>query len=319
MINYFGWHLMNMMTFLDYKRNMHKDKILLLGDGFFARGFLHNIDSSRFCITQIYREPFINPQEFSWEGFTSFKFRDIFKARPYRTIRGEIKSLGLNLPEDGSAAVQVNGERFKFDHVVIGLGSQKSLKEWQKDLRRPVNAIVGMGPTGIEIAATLAAKGIKVQIYESLAQDKVLAFLSPCGKETVLKNLANLNVTINYETRYQGKPQDALFCVGTQSNKLTKDMPVNDKLVSVNNPRVHMGGDCVSSNNMKSGQVAYQQGVYVAKKLNGEIPATEPFVYNHGGTALKLGNQVALIEGHRVLPNGIYPDFLLKMYSILFL
>ena len=34
-------------------------KVLLLGDGFFARGFLHNIDYTKFTVVQFYQNKFI--------------------------------------------------------------------------------------------------------------------------------------------------------------------------------------------------------------------------------------------------------------------
>ena len=40
-----------------------KKTVILLGDGFFARGFLHTINFSNYHVTQIYRDAFINPQD----------------------------------------------------------------------------------------------------------------------------------------------------------------------------------------------------------------------------------------------------------------
>lgn len=40
---------------------LEKKRILLLGDGFVTRGFLSEIDTSRYHITQVYRDRFINP------------------------------------------------------------------------------------------------------------------------------------------------------------------------------------------------------------------------------------------------------------------
>ena len=41
----------------------NKQNVLLLGDGFFARGFLHHINFNKFHVTQIYKDEFINPQD----------------------------------------------------------------------------------------------------------------------------------------------------------------------------------------------------------------------------------------------------------------
>jgi NADH dehydrogenase FAD-containing subunit len=75
--------------------------------------------------------------------------------------------------------------------------------------------------------------------------------------------------------------------------------------------------DAHYNNNLKTAQVAYQQGAYVAKRLNGEI--NKPFEYSHNGISLHLGNKKVLIEGHNILPDNIYPDFIIKLYSLFFI
>jgi hypothetical protein len=62
---------------LSSKKNNYKQNVLLLGDGFFARGFLHTIDYNNYHITQIYRDEFINPQDifYNLQRNKPYKFR----------------------------------------------------------------------------------------------------------------------------------------------------------------------------------------------------------------------------------------------------
>jgi NADH dehydrogenase FAD-containing subunit len=310
-MNYFAWHLSQTLLYLKGNR---KEDIVLLGDGFFARGFLHTIDHNRFNITQIYKDKFINPQMMITDT-PSFHIRNLFKPE-VNEIQMTIKALDIS-----KSVVRVNGQPFNYDHLVIGLGAQKSLAEWKQDIKTfkysSTLHIVGMGPTGIELATVYASQpGTKIHLYDTLSQDKVLSYLKPEHKNMVMNTLKQLNIDTHYETRYQGT--GGILCVGTQPNKLTSGYKVDANLALEMNGSVYMGGDCGNTGFVKSGQVAYQQGVYVAKKLNGAIGPDEPFVYKHNGLALNIGNNQVLVEGHRVIPDGVYPTLIIKIYSLFF-
>ena len=310
-MNYFAWHLSQTLLYLKGNR---KEDIVLLGDGFFARGFLHTIDHNRFNITQIYKDKFINPQMMITDT-PSFHIRNLFKPE-VNEIQMTIKALDIS-----KSVVRVNGQPFNYDHLVIGLGAQKSLAEWKQDIKKfkysSTLHIVGMGPTGIELATVYASQpGTKIHLYDTLSQDKVLSYLKPEHKNMVMNTLKQLNIDTHYETRYQGT--GGILCVGTQPNKLTSGYKVDANLALEMDGSVYMGGDCGNTGFVKSGQVAYQQGVYVAKKLNGAIGPDEPFVYKHNGLALNIGNNQVLVEGHRVIPDGVYPTLIIKIYSLFF-
>ena len=126
-----------------------------------------------------------------------------------------------------------------------------------------------------------------------------------------------MNVEFNFNKKCETN-EPAIVCIGSRPNLLTQDWKVTNFLTLENNPSVHVGGDCANTTFYKTGQVAYQQGVYVAKKLNGEIPADEPFVYEPQGIALNIGDGKSIIEGHPYVPNGVYPAFIIKLYSLFF-
>ncbi len=300
----------------------NKSSVVLLGDGFFARGFLHHINYNKFNVTQIYRDEFINPQDIIYslereKKYTkSFHFRDLknlFIKLPQNKIKEEIKSMEIS-----NNNININQKNYYFDNLVIGLGSQKSLADWKNEINllfkyKYIN-IIGMGPIGLEITNILSNKNHSIKMFDLLEKDKVLNYVSPKSKELLFNNIKNVDM-------YFGKKCNEtngynLFCIGSRPNILTQQFKaINENLQIANN--IYIGGDCAYSDYIKTGQVAYQQGAYVAKRLNGEIYG--PFKYNHNGISIHLGNKKVLIEGHNILPDNIYPDIVIKLYSLFFI
>ncbi len=329
---------MNFITMLRYQETLYnyqtdKENVLLLGDGFFARGFLHHINRKKFHITQIYKDEFINPQDLMYslqrnQIFNKgFHFRDFFNKPADKKIKQDIKSVEFiyNSSGCGNKSIIINNNIFDYDHLVIGLGSQKTLKDWKEDINSFVGknnisiAVVGMGQTGYEFASIMAKNNV-INMFDMLPQEKVLNYVSPKNKDFLLKLLDKKNIRTIYEKTFDPKNyfhSDFLMCVGNKPNKLMSLLKVDEFLMSGRN--IYVGGDCINNDKYpKTGQVAYQQGAYVAKRLNGDISLDEPFIYKHNGTAINIGNKKVLIEGHNFLPEGTYPDFFVKFYSMMF-
>ncbi len=342
-----------------------RQNVVLLGDGFFARGFLRHINQRKYHVTQIYRDAFINPQDMmyafqSGKLFTdAWHFRDLFTLGPDVKVQKDIKELKLTSP----GVCTINGTDVNFDHLVVGLGAAKSLTSWKDTINMLVKEVndtrprtlsdelrgdypslipvVGMGPTGVEIAHILS-KARPVFLYDTQSMKDVIPYVSLHAKHRLLRNW---NITFNCNTAYKpldpsgvhvcksGRhltvtPQFAnspILCVGTRPNPLTGDWAVSHSLMlcldegsGQLSAQVHVGGDCANTGWYKTGQIAYQQGVYVAKKLNGEIPYNEPFRSWAKGVALQIGDNKAIIDGHPYVPNGEYPAFVIKLYSMFF-
>ena len=315
-------NIANFFLFLNQHNNQNIDNksIILLGDGFFARGFLHNIDYNKFNITQIYKDEFINPQDIMYSlerdqiYKKSFHLRDLinnFFKSPQLKIKEDIKTMDIN-----NNNISINNKNYKYDYLVIGLGSNKSLADWKNEINslqyyKYIN-IIGMGPVGLELANILSNKNHSIKMFDLLEKDKVFNYVN--NKDILFDNLKNVKLIF-------GKKCDELygynvFCIGSKPNILTQHFkPINEYLQIYKN--IYVGGDCSNSNYMKTGQVAYQQGAYVAKRLNGETD--DIFKYSHNGISLHLGNKKVLIEGHNILPDNIYPDFIIKLYSMFFI
>lgn len=320
-------------------QNPQKKQIILLGDGFFARGFLHTIDYNKYNITQIYREPFINPQNILYnlqnnnqkpDTENNIHFRDLitkFKAKNSLTkIKEEIKTLDIN-----KSNVKINEEVYGFDYLVIGLGAQKSLKLWRDEIEtmktNKVNlktnniAMIGIGPVGLELSMILS-KYNKIDVYDGLSKDKLLSYVRPQTKDYLLNILEQNNVKLHLEQFYDkenNQHDKIILCIGSRPNILTSNLKVNDNLQMISNSNVYIGGDCANTTYIKTAQMAYQQGEYIARQLNGEIEKTEKFEFKSSGISLNLPNQKVIIEGHPFLPDCIYPNWIIKLYSLFFI
>ncbi len=313
-----------------------KPNIVLLGDGFFARGFLHNIDRHKFHITQIYKDEFINPQDIMYDlnrykrNNKSFHFRDLFYKKPDIKIKENITHISINTSIDNSI-VKINNNNYYFDYLVIGLGAQKSLADWRTyiyniyntssnmynnhniDIDYSIN-IVGMGPIGLELA-NIFSKHRDIDMYDILPKEKVFNYVS--NKQLIFDLLDKKKVKLHFGQKYD-KNRWSISCIGSRPNILTQNFKPINKYLQIDK-NIYMGGDCATSKFIKTGQVAYQQGAYVARRLNGEIPSNKPFEYVHNGISLNLGDKKVLIEGHKYLPDNVYPDFIIKLYSLFFI
>ena len=136
--------------------------------------------------------------------------------------------------------------------------------------------------------------------------------LNEIGVKTPINHLTDNKQDYNHDK--------VIYCVGNKCNNLTKNIKINDKLQMIEFNNVYIGGDCIDSvEYIKNAQCAYQQGVYVAKRLNhfsNNISNDEIFEYKSKGTSLNVGDKQILIQNHAIIPDGIYPDFFIKLYSV---
>lgn len=311
----------------------NKSNIVLLGDGFFARGFLHNINFNKFNIIQIYKDEFINPQDMMYnlqrqiKNHTMFHFRDLLYNKyihyNYTKVQDEVKSIIYD-----NNYIKINGINkqsiYHCDYLVIGVGNKKTLKMWQNDFDKLYNNkelnIVGMGPFGYELGSILS-KFMKIEMFETLPKEKVLNYVNPKNKEILLNLLDNKNIKTNFNMNLDHKYQNPVFCFGGAPNIIEfnykQNFKINKYLQSTVNNNTYIGGDCTDSREyIRNAQVAYQQGMYVAKRLNGNIPINQEFKYEPNGIAINVGDKKVMIEGHKYIPDGIYPDFIMRFYSI---
>ena len=334
------------------QNNKPKQNIVLLGDGFLSRGFLDTIDKSRFRITQVYKDKFINPQDMiyqlnknKWNG-EPWHIRDIIRKKPDQIINTKIRDMRyfyntILINEDGNDLLC--DARINFDHLVIGLGSQKSLSDWQNTIRDMINinskniGIIGMGPTGIELA-TILSRNNNITLIDTLKKENTLNYLSFANKEMLFRILENKNIKTIFNEFYYPSNYNfdtTIMCVGNRVNNLVSSINIDDRFRDVLNKNVYLGGDCANTNLPKTAQLAYAQGIYIAKQINGRenrpfrfidsVPTKDVNIKNENyynftsnGMSLNIGDNSNLICGHTYLPDGKYPSEIIKLYSLFF-
>ena len=332
------------------QNNKLKQHIVLLGDGFLSRGFLDTIDKSRFTITQVYKDKFINPQDMIYQlnknkwNTNPLHIRDIIRKKPDDIIQTEIKDMRyfyntILINEYGNDLLC--DARLDFDHLVIGLGSKKTLKDWQNTVRDMINinnkniGIIGMGPTGIELA-TILSKQNNITLIDTLKKENTLNYLSFANKEMLFRILENKNIKtifneFYYPTNYNF--DTTIMCVGNRVNNLVSSVNIDDRFRDVFNKNVYLGGDCANTNLPKTAQLAYAQGIYIAKQINGtenrpfhfidsvttkdvNIKNENYYNFTSKGMSINIGDNRNLICGHTYLPDGKYPSEIINLYSM---
>ena len=331
----------------NYKKNIKpKEHIILLGDGFLSRGFIDTIDKRRFKITQIYKDKFINPQDLIYQlnknkwNPNSLHMRDLVRANADNKIQVEINDMRyFNNTFIMNEKEATPPTKIKYDHLVIGLGSQKTLKDWENTIKTLIFdtnnkniGIIGMGPSGIELA-TILSKNNNITLIDSLNKENTLNYVSKDYKNILLNILYNKNIHTIYNEFYDPiihKFDTTIMCVGNRVNKLVSCVKIDDRFRDCRYNNVYLGGDCANINLPKTAQLAYAQGIYIAKQINGSELRPFRYIdnslennidrnfynYNSNGISLNIGDNTNLICGHQYLPNGKYPSEIIKFYSM---
>ena len=338
------------------QNNKPKQHIVLLGDGFLSRGFLDTIDNSRFRITQVYKDTFINPQDMIYQlnknkwNANPLHIRDIIRKKPDHIIHTKIRDMRYFY---NTILINENGNdllcdaRIDFDHLVIGLGSEKTLKDWQDTVSGMINmsskniGIIGMGPTGIELS-TILSRNNNITLIDTLKKENTLNYLSSINKDMIFAILVNKNIKTIFNEYYNPSNYNfdtTIMCVGNRVNKLVSGVKIDDRFRDVSNKKVYLGGDCANVNLPKTAQLAYAQGIYIAKQINGDEKRPFRYIdtlstnnvnnnvnnkndnyynYTSNGISLNIGDNNNLISGHSYIPDGKYPCEILKLYSLFF-
>lgn len=334
------------------QNNKLKQHVVLLGDGFLSRGFLDTIDKSRFTITQVYKDQFINPQDMIYQlnknkwNTNPLHIRDIIRKKPDDIIQTEIKDMRYFYDTVIMNENQNNENyriKLKFDHLVIGLGSQKTLKDWQDAIKELINinnkniGIIGMGPTGIELA-TILSKYNNITLIDTLPKENTLNFLNAENRKMLFSILEYKNIKTIFNEFYNSNNYNfdkTVMCVGNKVNRLVSSVKIDDRFRDLTNTNVYLGGDCTNINLPKTAQLAYAQGIYIAKQINGtenrpfrfldsviskdvNIKNENYYNFTSNGISLNIGDNSNLICGHIYIPDGKYPSEIIKLYSLFF-
>ena len=326
-------------------RNNTKQNVVLLGQGWFAKGFMEHIDKSQYRITNIYRHEFVNTpmllktikqdQTTNTNNRTN-KFINLIDNK----IKDDIKEIDIQ-----NEIVITNKEKISWrnGYLVCGLGSHTDIGNfWTNkinELRQlPTNqkiCIVGAGPTGSELAFYLNDLKHNITIYDGLPD--VYTYLTLDGKKHILDRLKCFNIDLFTNKMFSETDRKSfdhvVFAVGSRPNDLTSKWKLTPYLNLEGHSNIYSGGDGRGEVGLpRNAQVAYEQGKYVALRLNSKENNKE-FEFENKGIAIYTGLNRYYVElvllgktnylGTKLGINGkIYsnriPDKLMDIYYNLF-
>lgn len=271
---------------------INKKTVYLLGHGLLAKGFLKYIDKNKFHIINISK---------------NIKNDSLCHVDKYHN---EI----INNIDLDKKQITTNIRKYNFNnnYVVCGLGINTKQKEKinkimnDKDTKKCIT-IVGASMFGTELSFYLSDKGHYVKLVDKLDINELYNYLSNNSKIKILSLLEKRNVELIYYKNYIDKIDDNYTILNNKPNELTEKWKIDKMLQVKNYKNIFAGGDCIDQPHNYN--LPYQQGVYIAKLLNGEI--TEKFEYKNNGISMYCGNNFYLYETPNKIPL-IIPSFLIN-------
>lgn len=313
----------SLVTYKKYYNYGEKTNVVLLGQGWFAKGFLENINHKKFHITNITRHEFvntpmllktINPKN------TSDK-NNKFVEKIDELIYDEITKIDL---ENKCVSTKNKSIYWNNGYLICGLGSNEDIgKKWLplidniKNIKTNNNyCIVGTGPTGTELAFHLKDKNNFISVVDLIDKEESYKYISQKGKDIILEKL-DITFKTPFTENMRKNFDQVIFATGSRPNDLTKGWDITPKLNLLNYNEVFVGGDCIHGSVLpRNAQVAYQQGKYVAETLNQNKFKEKDFEYNNNGIALYIGNNDYYVETK--FYNGKIPEFFVELYYSIF-
>ena len=297
-------------------KNKRREKVVLLGQGWFARGFMEHIDKNKFYVVNVTRHEFVNTPFLLKDNYEK---NNKFITKIDKIINDKVKKIDLdtkNIHLEKSILSWKNG------YLVCGLGSNEDIgKKWLNIRYEIFNnkifiryCIIGSGPTGTELAFFLADKYNNVTILDMIDKDSVFSYLSKSGKELLLNRLDMFKIELLTNTPFtenmRSQYDNVIFATGSRPNDLMKDWKITPRLNLENHSDVFFGGDCVYGSILpRNAQVAYQQGKYVAETLNGD--EKKDFKFENKGIAIYVGNDYYYIEK---IIKWLIPKYFVELY-----
>ncbi len=286
----------------------------------------------------------------SWE--IAPPYEELLADTPVRFQQAQVRGVDL-----AQRWVDVGGERITGDYLVLAVGGETQrpaipgLKEYAYEFRTLADAerlrerlrltgtgvvrvaVVGAGPSGIELACKLADQlGNRGRVRLVDRGSEILKTFSPFARETaqnaleqrgIWLNLATTvteitanSITLNYKDQLDVLPVDlVVWTAGTRIPQWVRDLPaqqddqgrlvVRPTLQLPDYPQVLALGDvaaCVDDQGQaipRTAQAAFQQADYAAWNLWALTSGRSllPFKYFHLGEMLTLGTEDAALSG----------------------
>jgi len=325
--------------FFDNNNSDHPKKdIILLGQGWFAKGFIEHIDKSKYTIINISRNKFVNTpmlldnlKSNTNNNLNIIKFKKLIDKEIDETI------IKIDL-ETEQIITNKNKYLWKNKYLVCGLGSNTDNGfSWNEklDLLKKINinssiCIVGAGPTGTELSFHLSDLYPRANITILDGLPNVYTYLSNSGKDHILKKLKERSIILHTNKMYSKDDTSfnhVIFATGSRANDLTSKWNITPQLNLKGYNNIFAGGDGISINldidNIskrqelpRNAQVAYQQGKYIAMRINNIDKKQDDFKFDNKGISIYTGLGYYYTE--LIINNNKYklsiPEQLIKIY-----
>jgi NADH dehydrogenase FAD-containing subunit len=309
--------------------NKHNKKdIILLGQGWFSKGFMEHIDKSKFKITNIYRNSFVNTPML----LQTIKSNDMYFYNTNKKVSKFTSLIDVHVKDEiikidlDKSIIHTKEKKmysWKNGYLVCGLGSNtdigyfwnlniNNLKKLdtvdaglqsERTSRTPYKiCIVGAGPTGTELAFHLNDLKHKITLYDGLPD--VYTYLTPYGKNYILDKLYFNDIKLVTNKMFSEDDNKlfdkVIFAIGSRPNDLTSKWETTKQLQLIGYDNIYVGSDGIMNKGLpRNAQLAYQQGKYIALKLNNTLSSkqiNDDFKFENKGIALYIGNGMYYVE-----------------------
>jgi len=253
------------------------------------------------------------------------------------------------------ATYQIEGLNENNVHFFKNYNNMIDLKKDLQSLKTKSNiAIMGCGPTGIEIISSLIDMNFnrKHNIYAIDGMSRPISIFDKKLSDTVLNlwKKENINIMMNsivekidnkkiYFNKNKIDYDLGIWCGGVCSNILTRNVlksleythylngiPVNEKMMIQGNgftiPNAFAIGDCNLVNNArypKTAQIAYKQGQYLGRELNKNYindSSIKPFTSSDFGQFCYIGKNISIYQGPYFSNSGYITNVMNKIVQV---
>ena len=182
-------------------------------------------------------------------------------------------------------------------------------------------AVIGCGLAGSELVGSLSDMK-KFQIFAIDALERPVITFDKTLSEKVVQTWEKQNITMLFQSFVQEikekslKIKDkedvhfdmAVWCGGIKMSALSqyvnktlglqnnRGIPVDSYLQVQDQKDLFAMGDCAYSGHPPTAQVAYQQGIYLAKQFNQKLPKTKEFSFENKGQIGYIGNGQSIYQ-----------------------
>lgn len=347
--------------------------IVIVGFGWSSIAFLDNIDITKYNVNVISKNNCFNYTPLLAQNINKSKnMRLIKKIDYYNPIIYHTPNDVVDVNFEKDTIVLDNNKTIKYDYVVFAHGSKvnyynidgveknsyilKTVDDMNK-IKNKLNtlpkdskiAVMGCGPTGIEIIGSLldmdkfniiAIDGMDrpVSMFDNKVSDYIIDLWKENNVNIMMNNFVTKmddnSITLKNNNKINNIKYDmGIWCGGVMNNSLTKKilskyfeknkryfgLPVDDYMMINYINNINMNAYCIGDASMtkypKTAQVAYQQGEYLAKRFNNDFKDDSEFKFNDRGQFSYIGMNKSIYNGPYFKSGGYIVNLLNKVVS----